>query len=282
VSAAPPPHRSTRSSFSELTLTWLLQKRTADWSSERSCPPAPSAARLAFSWLASVKRAGRVEADVRLLELGRLVDGDREALRDRLVDEPRAARQVAREQQVGPADDRDVDVVVAHVRQQDRLLADDAEPQPGVVERDGVRRERVERAAQALQARRVRVEQRVARHREQHDVLALDLGERREEVEVRGDARPGLPADLLDLEPHQVPELPVRDARRARVADVHLAPRQPDARVRRLEARLGRLPALGDLLRVQRRRGESRDLERVALPRAAQELGGAQAEVDCR
>jgi hypothetical protein len=37
-----------------VTLTWLLQNITVDWSSESNCPPAPSAARLAFSWFASL------------------------------------------------------------------------------------------------------------------------------------------------------------------------------------------------------------------------------------
>ena len=126
----------------------------------------------------------------------------------------------------------------------------------------------------------VLVEQAFARHREHDDVLALDLGQRRQQVEVAGEPGAGLLADLLDFEAHQVAQLPVGHARHMRVAHVEIAARHADARRLEREGRFARRPARG-LVGARDRRGvEVEHHEALLLLPAAQEARAARADVD--
>ena len=124
------------------------------------------------------------------------------------------------------------------------------------------------------------LEQRLTAPGEENDVLARDLGWARQEVEVGSDLGAGLIADLLHLEAHQVPELPVGHLGDARVAHVDLAASDADARARELELGPQRGPPGLDVARASRTGdGRAGEVERAAFPDPLECDGRAAADV---
>ncbi len=112
------------------------------------------------------------------------------------------------------------------------------------------------------------VEERLAAHRQEHHVFAVDLRRARQKVEVRSHLGSRLVTDLLDLKAHEVAELPVRNRRNARVAHVHFAAADADAGAPQLELWREAGPAGADVPRVVLAGGHVRDVEGAAFPGA--------------
>ena len=165
------------------------------------------------------------------LHLLGLACGRGEGLLDRFREGRSARHGVAREDELAALLDRDVEVFGPDVDEKGGLVL-------GV---RGVHGERVEEGDAVRTAARNReaaggerldlpLEVRVAGEGDEDRVLApraLRVGEVELAV-VRGDVAPGLAADLVDLEFHQVAEPPLRHRRHLAVADDDVTPRQSD------------------------------------------------------
>jgi hypothetical protein len=208
---------------------------------------------------------------------------DVEAFGDRRVEQLGAAAEIASEQEVRAAHQDHVEVLVTDVREQHRLFLDHSVARPRVVERA---------SAHGLNASGVPPsELRPATWSSSNDSRASASkttsspsisGSGREHVEVGRDLGTRLPADFVDLEAHQLAQLPVGYARRADVADVDVAPGETDATLADPERRRAGRPRFADRALRVLDDGEVRDVERVALVVAADELVRARADCRCR
>jgi hypothetical protein len=233
------------------------------------------------------RAVGRRHVGEIVLELARLRLADVERRRERLVEQITAAGEIAREEQIAVLRDRDVRIARADVQQQRGAVGFARRQFPRVEDRDRIRRvsrERLLRGGEHFAVRR-----QDARFRErQHDrVVGAGVRSDRDQVEVGDQGFAGLIDQLLDLEGHQLPELPIGHRRHLRVADHHVAAGEADARAARdlrLFQRRAQLPARGARLelrlRVERDRDQRIDHECSLLLRAGDHPDRGRTDVD--